>query len=147
MTSQTTTQNAASRPAPGTVPADATTGELVQRLSTQLSDLVRGELTLARAELSEKGRQAGVGVGLAGASAVLATYAGGALVAAVVAAIAVALPVWAAALITGGALHAAAGLLGLVARSRINRATPMVPEQAAAGVRRDVAAVKGGLHR
>ena len=47
-------------------PADATTGELVTRLSTQISELVRGELALAKAELAQKGKRAGIGAGLAG---------------------------------------------------------------------------------
>lgn len=145
MTSQTTSEPVA--PVNGPEPSDLTTGELVRRLSTQLSELVRGELLLARAELAAKGKKVGVGAGLAGASGVLALYAGGALVAAVIAAIALALPVWAAAAITGGALLLVAGVLGWMGKSQIQQATPMVPEQATDGVRRDVEAVKGGLHR
>jgi uncharacterized membrane protein YqjE len=147
MTSQTT-QPHTTPPGAGQAPAtDVSTGELVQRLSTQLSDLVRGELALARAELTEKGKRAGTGVGLAGAGGVLATYGGAALVAAVVAALALVLPVWAAALITGAVLLAVAGLLALMGKKQIDKATPMVPEQATAGVRRDVETVKGGLQR
>lgn len=126
---------------------DVSTGELVKRLSTQISELVRGELALARAELTEKGKRAGLGVGLAGGAGVIAAYAGAALVAAVIAALALVLPVWAAALITGGVLLAIAGLLALIGKKQIDKATPMVPEQATEGVRRDVETVKGGLQR
>lgn len=130
-----------------TPPTEASTSELVRRLSLQMTDIVRGELALARAELTAKGRKAGMGAGLAGASGVVAAYAGGALIAAVVAAIALVLPVWAAALITAGVLLLIAGGLGLAGRSQIKKATPMVPEQAGEGVRRDVEAMKGGLRR
>ena len=40
--------------APARRPADATTGELVTRLSSQISELVRGELALAKAELARR---------------------------------------------------------------------------------------------
>jgi len=134
-------------PPPGADPADASTGELVRKLSTQLTDLVRGELALARAELTAKGKKFGVGAGLAGVAGVLALYAGGVLIAAAVAAIALLLPVWAAALIVGVALLVVAGILALAGRSQIQHASPLAPEQAADGVKRDIDAVRGGLHR
>ena len=40
------------------------TGELVKQLSEQTSTLVRKEIELARAELSEKGKVAGQGAGM-----------------------------------------------------------------------------------
>ena len=50
----------------------ASTGELVQRLSTQVTDLVRAELALARSELQTKGKRLGIGAGLAGGAGVVA---------------------------------------------------------------------------
>ena len=47
-------------------------GELFKQLSEQASTLVRQEVDLARAEMGEKGRRAGVGAGLIGAGGVLA---------------------------------------------------------------------------
>ena len=44
------------------------TGELVSQLAEQVSTLVRDELTLARTELVEKGKRAGTGAGLLGAT-------------------------------------------------------------------------------
>lgn len=128
-------------------PASATTGELVTRLSTQVSELVRGEMALARAELATKGKRAGVGAGLAGAGGVLALYGGGALVAAAVAGLALVLDVWLAALAVGAALLLLAGVLALAGRSSIRRATPPVPEEAVANARRDVDAVKERIRR
>ena len=85
-------------------PADlehATTGELVTRLSEQVSALVKSELELARAELTRKGMRMGVGAGLAGSGGLLGAYGFGLLLAAAVAALALVWPVWLAALVIG----------------------------------------------
>jgi uncharacterized membrane protein YqjE len=132
------------------VPSDAhaaTTGELVTRLSTQLSDLVRAELQLAKAELAEKGKRAGVGAGLAGAAGVLALYGLGAIIAAVIAALSLFLPVWAAALIVAILIFIVAGVLGLLGKNQIQRATPPVPENTVESVKRDVATVQERIKR
>jgi MFS family permease len=149
MTSQTTGGAADVHRADATTaaPADASTGELVRRLSTQLSELIRGELALARAELNTKGKRLGAGAGLAGAGGVLALYGGGALVAAAIAGLALTMSAWLAALIVGVVLLVVAGVLALVGRKQIQHAQPPVPEQAVEGLKRDVEAVKGGLQR
>jgi lipopolysaccharide export LptBFGC system permease protein LptF len=148
MTSQTTGGATEAHRADATdAPADASTGELVRRLSTQLSELIRSELALARAELTTKGKRIGTGAGLAGAGGVLAFYGGGALVAAAVAGLATVMSVWLAALIVGVVLLAVAGVLALVGKKQIEHAQPPVPEEAVEGLKRDVEAVKGGLQR
>lgn len=129
------------------VTTELPTGELVKRLSTQVSELVRGELELAKAELSTKGRQVGVGAGLAGAGGVVALFGLGALVAASIAGLALVTPVWLAALIVGVALLLVAGILALTGRSRIARGTPPLPEQAVCGVQQDVETVKEAVRR
>ncbi len=125
----------------------ASTGELVQRLSAQLSELVRRELDLARTELATKGKRAGAGAGLAGAGGVVALFGVGALIASAIAGLALVVPVWLSALIVGVVLLLVAGVLGLVGRSRLQEATPPVPEQAVRGVQDDVAAVKNAVRR
>jgi MFS family permease len=125
----------------------ASTGELVQRLSAQLSELVRRELDLARTELAAKGKRAGSGAGLAGAGGVVALYGVGALIAAGIAGLATVVPVWLSALIVGAVLLLVAGVLALVGRGRLRQAAPPVPEQAVRGVQEDVAAVKNAVHR
>jgi uncharacterized membrane protein YqjE len=145
-----TAQPPSSEPAGAHVPSDAhsaTTGELVTRLSTQLSDLVRAELQLAKAELAEKGKRAGVGAGLAGAAGVLALYGLGAIIAAVIAALSLFLPVWAAALIVAILIFIVAGVLGLLGKNQIQRATPPVPENTVESVKRDVATVQERIKR
>lgn len=128
-------------------PAELTTGELMTRLTTQVTELVRGELEVAKTELATKGKRAGVGAGLAGAGGVVALFGVGALVTAAIAGLALVLPVWAAALIVGAVLLIVAGALALVGRNSLRRAVPPVPERAVEGVQRDVAAVKGAVRR
>ena len=134
-------RSAGSRP-DGADPSSATTGELVKKLSTQLSDLIRGEMALARAELTAKGKRAGTGAGLAGAGGVLALYGGGALVAAAIAGLATVLDVWLAALIVGVVLLVVAGELAMAGKSLIQKATPPVPSEAVQNVQLDVDTVK-----
>lgn len=133
--------------APPPDPADLNTGELVTRLAGQVSELVRGELELARVELTSKGKRAGAGVGLAGAGGVLAFYGGGVLIVAAVAGLAVVMSVWLAALLVGAALLIVAGVLALLGRGQIRRAVPPVPEGAVDGVGRDVDTVKQAVRR
>ena len=128
-------------------PANATTGELITRLSTQLSELVRGEIALAKAELAQKGKRAGIGAGLAGAAGVLALYGVGALITTVIAALALVLPVWAAALIVAVVIFIVAGVLGLLGKNQIQRATPPVPESTVESIKRDVATVSERIRR
>jgi uncharacterized membrane protein YqjE len=126
---------------------DRPTGELVQQMSELVSRLVREEIGLAQAELKQKGKRAGVGAGLFGGGTVLALYGVGALVAALVLLLAEALAPWVAALIVAVVLLVIAGVLALVARSQVRKATPPVPEQAIKSVKQDVDTVKERAHR
>jgi uncharacterized membrane protein YqjE len=123
-------------------PGDPSTGELVARLSEQVSRLVRAELRLAQLELADKGKRAGIGVALFGGGGLLALYGAGAIVAGLVLLLALVLPAWAAALIVGGVLLAVAGVLALRGRTQVRQATPPVPKQALDSVKADVAVVK-----
>jgi uncharacterized membrane protein YqjE len=127
--------------------ATVPTGELVRRLSTQVTELVRGELEVARTELTEKGKKAGVGVGLAGAGGIVALFGVAALLTAVIAGLSYAMPVWLAALIVGVVLMLIAGVLALAGRKQVEKATPPVPERAMGGVQHDVDAVKKAVQR
>lgn len=110
---------------------------LISSLTEQTSKLVRAELALARAELFASARQAVVGGGLLSAAAVVGLTAWLAMVAAAIAGIAEGLPVWASALIIGGALGLGAGVLALVGRARLARGMPPLP-MTALTVRRDL---------
>ncbi len=121
---------------------DPTVAELVNTLSQQTSRLVREELRLAQVELKEKGRHAGVGVGLFSGAGLLAFFGGATLITTAILALAVVLPGWAAALIVTVLLFAAAGIAALVGKKEVAQATPPKPERAMENVPRDVQAVK-----
>jgi uncharacterized membrane protein YqjE len=131
---------------PTTQPSDEPIGALVHRLSEQIPELVRSELRLAQAELTEKGKRAGLGIGMFSAAGLLAFLGISTLVATAILALALVLPPWAAALIVAVLLFAGAGVVALVGKKEVEQATPPAPERAIAGVREDVATVKGGHH-
>ena len=125
--------------------AEQSIAELVQRATEQVSKLVRDELALARAELAQKGKHAGIGVGLFGGGGVLAFYGLGALVATAILALALVLPGWAAALIVAGVLFVGAGLLALIGKRQVTRAVPPVPTAAVRSMRADVDTVTAAV--
>jgi uncharacterized membrane protein YqjE len=121
---------------------EPSTGELMSRLSRDLSQLVRDELRLAQIEVSGKAKKAGMGASMFGVAGALALYGVGVLIATAVLALALALADWLAALIVGVVLLAAAGIAALLGKRRVAEAAPPVPERTAASVRRDVDAVR-----
>ena len=123
---------------------EETLGGLVHQLSEQIPGLVRSEIRLAQAELAQKGKRAGIGAGLFGGAGLLALYGLGTLVAAAVLALSLAVDAWLAAVIVAVVLFAAAGVAALVGKKEVAQATPPAPERAIAGVREDVATLKGG---
>ncbi|MEA2167346.1 MAG: hypothetical protein QOF76_646 [Solirubrobacteraceae bacterium] len=126
--------------------SDETTAELVRDLSQQMSRLVSQELALAKAEVSEKGRQAGIGAGMFGGAGVLGLYAVGALIATVIALLATAMDTWIAALIVTAVLGAGAGVLALMGKGKVQQATPPQPEMTMASVKQDTDTLKTRAH-
>lgn len=122
-------------------------GELVGSISSDLTRLVRDEMRLAQAEVSEKAKKAGVGIGAFGAAGVLALYAVGVLLAAAVLALALVLPGWLAALIVGVVVLLVAGVAALVGKKKVSEAVPPVPTRTVASVKTDVAEIKESIHR
>jgi hypothetical protein len=112
-------------------------GELVSTLAGQTATLVRHEIRLAQAELTEKGRHAGRGGGLLGGAGAVALLAAGVLAAAMVAGLAEAMPVWAAALIVAAVHAVIAAVLARVGRNRLRRATPAAPQQTVETLKED----------
>ena len=121
---------------------DRPVGELLKQLSDQTATLVRQEMELARAELVQKGRQAGIGAGAFGGAGLVAFFAAGALTATLILALATFLEPWIAAAIVTVVYGAIAGVLALMGKSRLQRATPPVPEQARESMREDVEVAK-----
>ena len=147
MTETHRTAPAAPRSGSASVAGDEPVGELVQRATEQLTDLVRGEMRLAQAEMTEKGKRFGKGGGLFGGAGVLGFVTLQALVATVIAALAVPLPVWAAALIVTGVLAVATGLTALAGRDQVRSATPPAPQRTIDSVKADVAEIKESAQR
>lgn len=130
---------------------DLSTAELVRQATEQISTLVRDELRLARVELQEKGKHAGIGIGMFGGAGMFVFYASALLVAMVVLLLALVMPAWLAALIVAVVLLIIAGVLALLGRNQVRQAAPPMPEGAAQSVRADIEtlteAVKEGRHR
>src|SRR5215217_2961631 len=98
---------------------DRSLGELLKQLSEQTTRLVHQELELAKAELQQKGKQAGMGAGMFGGAGALGLAALAALIVAVVYGI-------------------IAFVLVKQGQARMKRATPPVPEQTIETVKEDV---------
>ncbi|MER6923615.1 phage holin family protein [Streptomyces spiralis] len=122
-------------------------GELVQRASQQLTELVRGELRLAQAEMKQKGKRYGKGGGLFGGAGLVGFLMLQAAVATAIAALAVALPVWAAALIVTMVLGVSAAVMAISGKKQVDQAAPPTPEQTVENVKADVAEIKESVHR
>ena len=126
---------------------DASASELVKQLSEQTTRLVRHEVELAKAELSVKGKQVGVGAGLFGGAGVFGLYALGAVTAAAIAGLGEVMAVWLAALIVAAVWAAAAGVMALVGKGRVQAGTPPVPEQTVESAKEDVRWAKQSAQR
>jgi uncharacterized membrane protein YqjE len=105
-------------------------GAHARQVAEHASSLFRLELELATLELKKKVTNLGVGIGLGIAAAVFALYGLGFLFATIAAGLATAMSTWLAILIVTLGLFVVASVLGLIARNRIKKGTPPIPEQA-----------------
>lgn len=127
--------------------SEASTGQLVARLSDEVSQLIRDELRLAQLELKQKGKRLGVGAGLTGVAGIAAFLGAAALVTAAIAAVTIVLPVWASALVVAGAVFLVAGILALTGIGQAKRSSPPIPTQAIEDAKRDIETVKESARR
>ena len=136
---------------PGTTrPADLherSAGELVKELSELVPRLIRDELKLAQLEMTRKGKQAGVGARMLGASALVALYAIGCLLACAIIALSGVIAAWLSALIIGVALLVVSAVAAVAGRRRLRTAAPPVPAEAVSSVQADVRELKEKAHR
>ncbi len=112
-------------------------------LSEQVRTLARQEIELAKAEMTEKGKHAGVGAGLLAGAAVAGLLTLGALTAVLVLALAEAIPAWAAALVVTALWAMVAAVLALLGREKLGDVGQPMPEKTAESVREDVQWLKG----
>jgi MFS family permease len=117
---------------------DRPVAELVRQLSDQTTTLVRQEIELAKAEMTAKGKQVGIGAGAFGAAGLVGLYAVGAITACLILALSTAVAGWLAALIVGVVYAAIAGILALVGKKKTQAGAPPVPERAISSTKEDV---------
>ena len=117
---------------------DRSLGELLKQLSEQTTRLVHQELELAKAELQEKGKQAGQGAGMFGGAGAIGLAALGALTACFILALDIIMPAWLAALIVAVVYGIVAFVLVKQGQARMKRAAPPLPEQTIETVKEDV---------
>ena len=124
------------------VEADRPIGTLLKELGEELGTLVRDEIALAKAELAQKAQPVAASAGMFGGTAVLGVGAFGAFTAFLIAVIAIALPVWASALIVTAVYGAVAAMLALLGKKKLKDAGSLSLEQTAQTVKEDIAWAK-----
>ena len=103
-------------------------GDLLRQLSQETATLVRQEIELAKAEVTDKGKKAGLGAGMVGAGGIVGLLALGAFTAFLILALNTFMPAWLAALIVTAVYGAVAGVLALKGKDKVQEATPPAPQ-------------------
>jgi membrane protein implicated in regulation of membrane protease activity len=103
-------------------------------------------MRLAQTELAQKGRRSAVGFGLFGGAGAVGWFGVGALVAAAILGLSLVVAPGLAAVIVGVVLLLIASVLAMIGKREVSQATPVLPQESMQNVRRDVEAVKEGLH-
>ena len=117
---------------------DESMGQLVKDLSQDISTLVRQELQLAKAEMTQKGKEAGVGAGLLGGAGVFGLAVVGGSMATIILILDTIMPNWLAALVTTPVYATVGAFLALRGRDRLKEAGSPVPERAKESVKEDI---------
>ena len=120
-------------------------GEAGKAVAEDISGLVKAEIALAKAELSDGLKAKAVGAGAFGAAGVLGWLGLQGLLLTIGFVLAVWLPAWAAALIVTAVLLVGAGVAALVGKKKM--ATPVSLDTTKANVEEDVAWTKSHLKR
>jgi hypothetical protein len=120
-------------------------GQLMEQVSEQATRLVRAEIALAKAEVTEKAKRSGIGVGLLAFALVIVLYAVGVLIWSAIIGLDTVWPLWLSALVIGVAMLLVAGLLGWIGVNQLKKAASK-PETIDR-VKDDVATVKEGMNR
>lgn len=124
---------------------DLSTVQLVERLTEQISALVRTEIAAGLDEVKNKGTRLGIGIGISSAGAVLALFGLATLLAAAVLGLANVVAAWLAALIVGIVVLLFGGVVAAVGATRSKKALPPVPQDTAASVSEDISTIKKGI--
>lgn len=123
-------------------PRDQSIADLLKELSQETTTLVRQELDLAKAEMTQKGKDAGVGAGLLGGAGITALLFLGSLTAFLILLLDGALANWLAALVVTIFWGIVAAVLALQGKNKLQEATPPAPEQTIETLKEDAAWAK-----
>ena len=116
---------------------------LISDVPRLVTDLVKGELELAKLELIAKGKKFGVGAALIVVALIILLLFVTMLLTAVVLALGQIMPPWLAALLVALVLLIVAAVLGFVGYKAVQKALPPKPERAMRNLQRDVNVLKG----
>ena len=116
-------------------------GQLVSDVSTDISQIMRGELELAKAEIKQDVTHAGKGAGMFVGAGVLALYGLGLLFLGLAGVIAIWLDWWAGLLIVAGVLFVVAAVLALIGKKQVSQVKGK-PERAIDQAQQTVATLK-----
>lgn len=137
-------------PRPDRSDAQPSLGELISRISDNVTALIKGEIDLAKAKGKQLAIKGGMGAGLLVAAGVLALYALGLILAALTRLIALALPLWASQLIVAAILLAAVAIMAAVGARCLKSAQADIPAPQV-GLRKDLdtasSALREGLRK
>ncbi len=111
--------------------------EIIQDIATNLQEMVRSEFRLAKAELTDRAKQAGKAAGILGAGIAVLAVAALLIVVTCVAALALVMPVWLASLIMAVLLGMVGGGMAMAGRSKLKHAN-LKPENTIHSVKEDV---------
>ena len=120
-------------------------GTLVGQLSEQASRLVRAEIASAKAEMAQKAKKAGIGIGLLAAAGIASLYGLGFLLHSAMSGLDNVMPLWLAALTVGLVLVIFAAVVALIGVRLLKKASPPSPEITVKSLRDDVTAIKEGI--
>ncbi|MFD7021305.1 phage holin family protein [Promicromonospora sukumoe] len=123
----------------------ASLGKLVEQVSEQASRLVRAEIELAKAELAEKAKKSGIGIGLLVVALVILAYAAGVLLLAAVYGLGTVWPLWLSALVIGGFMVLVVMIMALVGAQLLKKAT--TKPESVQRVKDDIESIKEGMQR
>jgi tetrahydromethanopterin S-methyltransferase subunit C len=116
---------------------------LVGDVPRLVKQLVRGELSLLKAEMLGKAKAFGLAAGLLIGALVILLYAIGVFLTAAVMGLATVMPAWLAAIVIAVAMLVVAGILGLLGWRRLKKGLPITPKRTIDSVKNDINAVKG----
>ena len=127
-------------------PEGQTLGALVHQLSQQIPELIRSEMRLAQAEVAQKGKRAGVGIGMFSVAGLLGFFAvapssrrrsSGSRTSSTPGSRPSSWP---------SCCSSRRRSSGVAGKNKVAEAGPAVPERAMQGIKDDIATVKGDHH-